>query len=85
MDKVFSELLDSEGLKGQKKEAVKELIFRFFDYYEEGSLADHRPEIMTDPNYKAMLDAMWDHNYGPWMKEMAENTKYSGRQLEISW
>lgn len=84
MDKVFSELLDSEGLKGQKKDGVKELIFRFFDYYEEGSLADHRPEIMADPNYKAMLDAMWDHNYGPWMKEMAENTKYSGRQLEIN-
>ncbi|MBR1855512.1 MAG: metallophosphoesterase [Oribacterium sp.] len=84
MDKVFSELLDSEGLNGQKKDGVKELIFRFFDYYEEGSLADHRPEIMADPNYKTMLDALWDHNYGPWMKEMAENTKYSGRQLEIN-
>jgi len=85
MDKVFSELLDSEGLKGQKKDGVKELIFRFFSFYEEGTLADHRPEIMADPYYKAMLDALWDHNYGSWMKEMAENTKYSGRQLEIRW
>lgn len=85
MDKTLSDLLEKEGVSGQKKDNVLKLINRFFRYYEEGSLAEHRAELTADPVYDDMLKALWNHNYGPWMKNMIETTKYSGRELELDF
>ena len=83
MDKTLSELLEKEGVTGLKKGNILNLINKFFRYYEEGSLAEHRAELTKDPVYDDMLKALWNHNYGPWMKSMIETTKYSGRELEL--
>ena len=30
-----------------------------------------------------MIKVLWDSNYGPWLKEMIETTRYSSRELAI--
>ena len=82
---VFSKVLDKEGLRGKKRRRVQDLIDRFFLYYGQGTLPEHKRQLMEDPYYDQMIGALWDHNYGPWVKEMIEKTKYSGRKLEVSW
>ena len=82
---VFSKVLEKEGLRGRKRRRVQELLDRFFLYYGQGTLSEHRRELMDDPYYDQMIGALWDYNYGPWIKEMIETTKYSGRNLEVSW
>lgn len=82
---VFSKVLDKEGLRGRKRRRVQELLDQFFLYYGQGTLSEHRRELMDDPYYDQMIGALWDYNYGPWIKEMIETTKYSGRKLEVSW
>ena len=82
---VFSKVLDKEGLRGRKRKRVQELLDRFFLYYGQGTLPEHKRQLMEDPYYEQMIDALWDYNYGPWVKEMIEKTKYSGRKLEVSW
>ena len=85
ISQVFSKVLDKEGLRGRKRRRVQELLDRFFLYYGQGTLSEHRRELMDDPYYDQMIGALWDYNYGPWIKEMIETTKYSGRKLEVSW
>ncbi len=83
MDKTMSGLMEKEGISGLKKDNILKLMNKFFMYYEEGSLAEHRTELTADPVYNDMLKALWNHNYGPWMKNIIENTKQSGRELEL--
>ena len=85
ISQVFSKVLDKEGLRGRKRRRVQDLLDRFFLYYGQGTLSEHKRQLMEDPYYDQMIDALWDHNYGPWIKEMIETTKYSGGMLEVSW
>jgi len=41
--------------------------------------------IRSDSAYETMLRALWDYNYGPWMKAMAEESRQSPLHLEIRW
>ncbi len=59
------------------------LIDRYFLYYNSGSLGDHAQELKDDASYSLMIQALWNYNYGPWMKEMIETTRHSARELEI--
>ena len=83
MNEVLSTLLDQEKLKGAKKEKVLNLLDRYFLYYNSGSLGDHAQELKDDASYSLMIQALWNYNYGPWMKEMIETTRHSARELEI--
>lgn len=85
ISQVFAKVLDKEGLRGKKRRRVQALLDRFFLYYGQGTLPEHKKQLMEDPYYDQMIDALWDYNYGPWVKEMIEKTKYSGRKLEVSW
>ena len=78
MEQVFGELLDLEGVRGAKKKKVLKLIGQFLSFYQEGTFAEHAQEIRDDPSYELMIRALWNYNYGPWMKDMIETTKYSG-------
>ena len=84
MQQVFGELLDREGVRGSKKKKVLALISRYMQYYGEGTLAEHTQELREDPSCGLMIKALWNYNYGPWMKAMIETTKYSARELEVS-
>lgn len=83
LNEVLSTLLDQENLKGAKKEKVLNLIDRYFLYYNSGSLGYHAQELKDDASYSLMIQALWNYNYGPWMKEMIETTRHSARELEI--
>ena len=85
MEQVFGELLDTEGVRGSKKKKVLALISRYLQYYGEGTLAEHAQELREDPSCERMIKALWDYNYGPWMKAMIETTVYSARELEVKW
>ena len=85
ISQVFSKVLDKEGLRGKKRRRVQELLDRFFLYYGQGSLSEHKKELMEDSYYDQLIDTLWDYNYGPWIKEMIETTRYSARKLEVSW
>ena len=85
MSRVFAELLAKEGLWGPRKKRVLKLIERYLQYYGEGTLAEHAQELRDDPSCELMIKALWNYNYGPWMKAMIETTKYSARELEVSW
>ena len=85
MNQIFSEVLTSEGLKAYKKKRVMNLINWYLYYYDAGTLADHKEEFTEDPSYNRMIKALWNHNYGPWMKAMIETTQYNARELEITW
>lgn len=83
--KVFSEILEKEKVKRPEGDRVLDLIMRFFLYFEEGTMADHAGEILSDPAYPKMISVLWDYNYGPWMKSTVENTRHSSVVLELSW
>ena len=85
MSRVFGELLGKEGLWGPRKKRVLKLIERYLQYYGEGTLAEHAQELRDDRDCEAMIKALWNYNYGPWMQAMLETTKYSGRELEVEW
>ena len=48
-------------------------------------MSDHAEEILSDPAYPRMIEVLWDYNYGPWMKDAAENAGHSSVTLELSW
>ena len=49
------------------------------------ALAEHAQELRDDPSCELMIKALWNYNYGPWMKAMIENTKCSSRGVELEW
>ena len=79
----LSGLIEESGYNEEEQEQILNLIFRFFQYYADGSMADHREEILSDPAWQDMLDALWDHNYGPWMAQTIENADYSANRLAV--
>lgn len=83
MNQVFSGLMDKEKVRGRKKQAVLDLLGKYFLYFREGSIAEHAAELMSDPAYENMLKALWNHNYGPWIKSTVETTKISSSWLQI--
>ncbi|HAE44918.1 MAG TPA: hypothetical protein DCG37_04885 [Lachnospiraceae bacterium] len=85
ISRIFSKVLDQKGVRGSGKSRVQGLLDRFFRYYGQGTLSEHRQELMDDPAYERMITLLWDSNYGPWIKEMIETTRYSSRKLEIPW
>ena len=85
MEKVFAEILDREGIRGTKKKSVLKLIMQFMQFHGEGTVAEHAQELSGSPFYEMMIKALWNYNYGPWMKAMVEDTLWSSRRLELSW
>ena len=83
MDQVFSDILDTEELRGLKRRRVMNLIDWYFYYYNAGTLADHREEFTEDPSYERMIRILWNYNYGSWMKAMIEMTNCSAVKLEM--
>ncbi len=85
MDRMFSGILENEGVTGRQKTEYLELINRYFQYYGDGTLAEHAAELKEDPSYEGVIEALSGHNYGKWMEGMIETTKYNSQQLVISW
>jgi len=83
MEQIFTAILEREGVHGVRRKKTVDLISKYMLYYADGTLAEHTEELRKDPACKGMIRALWDYNYGPWMKEMIETTTHSARELEV--
>ena len=81
----FYQILERTGCPETERDLAADLMEAFFRYYEEGILADHKKEILMNPVYPVMIDALWDTNYGPWMKATLETTARNAGSVEISY
>ena len=84
---AIAEVMKKDGVRRSDKEwqGIRTLLGSFFQYYYEGSIADHAAELRADPYYNAMLEALWNHNYGPWIKSTVEDTKISSAGLSFKF
>ena len=81
----FYQILAQTGCPEAEQEMAADLMEAFFRYYEEGTLADHRGEILSNAVYQVMIDSLWDSNYGPWMKSTIENVSRNAGSVEFSY
>ncbi|MBQ9327908.1 MAG: metallophosphoesterase [Solobacterium sp.] len=81
MRDVFLSLLEEEGI--EQKDEVLELIEHFFQSYQEGSLGREAETIRTDSFYETMIQALYSHNYGPWMEHLMENPPEDATALHL--
>ena len=75
----------AQSRPGMLPALILELVKKFFVYYTDGVLFEHRTEILEDPSYPAMIRALRDSNSGPWIKSVTENISMSSSILEGSW
>ena len=73
------------GLPEEVQEKILDLIVRFLTYYTEGTMAQHLAEIKNDPVCETMIEALWDYNYGPWMKSVLDNPPLPATELEFEF
>ena len=60
------------------------LLTFFLKAYTEGMLGDSADRILNDPYYEKMIDALWDDNYGPWIKAVLENQPKNSAKLTVT-
>ena len=78
-------LVEAEAGEGDDPAAILDLIKRFFVYYTDGVLYEHRQELLEDPSWDGMIRILWTHNYGPWMQDVTENISMSSSVLDAAW
>ena len=82
---IFASLLESEGLSGVRYEGVNRLLVRFFEAYAAGTLETAGEAIKADPYYPDLIEALNDHNYGPWIEAVLSDPPENGNELNVSW
>ena len=84
-EEVFAGILAQENVPEKERAGILSLAMEFFEYAEEGTLVNHAEALKNSPYYEGMIQALWNHNYGPWMKELTENPPRNGKELSFSW
>ena len=84
-ENTFRKILSSKEYSKEETEGILSCIRLFMQSYEEGTLADHLQEIQDDPYYAAMIEALYDKNYGPWMESVMENPPLPSTRLFFVW
>ncbi len=82
---MLEKLLNRLDLSESQRRDILELMIDFLSFYEQGTIAEHMEEIRTNPVFQTMIDALWDHHYGPWMKKVAESPQRSAVSLQFSY
>ncbi|MBR2809882.1 MAG: metallophosphoesterase [Solobacterium sp.] len=80
-EETYLAMLKERGCRDP--EACLELFYMFLRSYSEGSLADHVNEIVTNPYYGDMMDALYQTNYGPWMAGLLAHPPLTASYLHI--
>lgn len=73
------------GYSEAEQEEILDMMFLFLRYYSEGTLADHVQELSGNEVCEKMIDALWDHNYGPWMQSLLENPPVKSTELQFTY
>ena len=82
---ALAKIVETEAAESDDTEAILALISRFFVWYTDGVLYEHRQELLSDPAWEPMIRVLWGHNYGPWMQSVTENISISSSRLEAAW
>jgi len=82
---TFRAVVAKSGLPEVTQEKILDLVVRFLTYYTDGTMGDHLEEIKNDPVCEDMIEALWDYNYGPWMKSVLDNPPLSATELDFDW
>lgn len=82
---TFRAVVAKSGLPEATQEKILDLVVRFLTYYTDGTLGDHLEEVKNDPVCDDMIEALWDYNYGPWMKSVLDNPPLSATELEFDF
>ena len=48
-------------------------------------LPDHEQEVLEDPFYDPMIEALWSGNYGPWIVSVMQNMPLNATSLDLKW
>lgn len=80
---VFESILEGQNITGAEKEGILNLSLQFMRSFENGTLRMNAERIRKDPYYERMLDALWNHNYGPWIKSSVENPPADASSLRF--
>lgn len=82
---ILSDLVESQTSSKEEHQAILSLLKKFVLYYSDGSLYEHREEILADPYFEEMVDILWDYNYGPWIRSSIDSALISSRSLTFSY
>ena len=76
--------LSCGGGSQEEAEGMLNLLTFFLKAYTEGMLGDSADRILNDPYYEKMIEALWDDNYGPWIKAVIENHPKNSAKLTVT-
>lgn len=85
LDDVFREIIHKKGYGAEETEGILKLLRRFLAANTNGTLSEEKDAIMADTYYEAMMDAMAEENYGPWIASLLRNPPRDGNRLQITW
>ena len=82
---AYKAYLQKKGYSPEMQEGITRLLMQFLGWYSLGSLADHEQEVLEDPFYDPMIEALWSGNYGPWIVSVMKNVPMNATRLDLEW
>ena len=74
LGRSISHIAAEKGLSTEEQETIVSLFMKFLSWYSTGTIGSHIEEINNNSDYRKMIDALQDTNYGPWMESvLADN------------
>ncbi len=83
MDDIFTSILEQQGIEGERKEGILNLLRIILTSYEEGTIRNNAKKIKNDPFYDDMTASLAEENYGPWIESLLSDPPMDGRYLHI--
>ncbi len=84
-EKAYADYLAKKGYSAEQQEAIPDLLMQFLGWFTCGEIASHEQEILGNPFYGDMVEALWDGNYGPWIVSVMEHIPMDATGLELAW
>ena len=74
LGRSISHIAAEKGLSIEEQDTIVSLFANFLSWYTTGTIGSHIDEINNNSDYRKMIDALQDTNYGPWMESvLADN------------
>ena len=67
----------------ERAERLAGLAMDFLGWYSEGTIGSHMDELLEDETFAGLIEALWDTNYGPWMKSVADSRPQNAVELSF--
>ena len=74
-------LIENSGYPEAMRRRMLELLKKIVVSYTDGTVFEHKKEILSDPAFDPLVEVLWDANYGPWIRSSVEGAKISSSEL----